>query len=93
MNSPRSPPRGNRSRSRASRTEWIDCLTEAHRNFAAAVLDGATPAVDAESGTRSVELANAIYLSSVEDRTVELPLERGAYLPVFEALVDGGVTI
>ena len=40
----------------------------AHRDFAGAVLDGRPPLVDGEEGTRSVELANAIYLSSLEDR-------------------------
>ena len=73
--------------------EWLDCMVDAHRDFAGAVLDGRSPVVDGESGTRAVELANAIYLSSVEDRVVELPLERGEYLPWYEALVAGNVTI
>ena len=54
---------------------------------------GTPPLVDGEAGTRSVELANAIYLSSVEDRAVTLPLERGAYTPVFDELVTGGLAI
>jgi predicted dehydrogenase len=74
-------------------SEWIDCLTASHRDFAAAVLDARAPLVDGEVGTRSVELANAIYLSSVEDRAVELPLERGEYTLVFDELVTGGLTI
>jgi predicted dehydrogenase len=74
-------------------SEWLDCLADAHRDFAAAVLDGHAPMVDAEAGTRAVELANAIYLSSFEDRAVELPLERGEYPALYEELVSGGVTI
>jgi predicted dehydrogenase len=74
-------------------SEWIDCLVDAHRDFAAAVLHDRAPVVDAVAGTRSVELANAIYLSSVEDRLVELPLERGEYTPWFEELATGNVTI
>jgi predicted dehydrogenase len=74
-------------------TEWIDCLVDAHRDFAGSVLDGRPPLVDAVAGTRSVELANAIYLSSVEDRLIELPLERGEYTPWFEELAAGNVTI
>jgi predicted dehydrogenase len=74
-------------------TEWMDCLVDAHRDFAAAVLDGRPPMVDGEAGTRSVELANAIYLSSIEDRVVELPLERGEYLPCFDELVAAGITL
>ena len=64
------------------RSEWLDCLVDAHRDFAGAVLDGRAPLVDGEEGTRAVELANAIYLSSLEDAVVELPLERGEYTSV-----------
>jgi predicted dehydrogenase len=74
-------------------SEWLDCLVEAHRDFAAAVLEGRPPSVDGEAGTRAVELANAMYLSSFEDRAVELPLERGEYPSLYEELVAGGVTI
>ena len=51
------------------------------------------PLVDCEEGTQAVELANAIYLSSVEGRVVELPLERGEYAPWYEELVAGSLTI
>ena len=51
------------------------------------------PLVDGEEGTRAVELANAVYLSSLEDRIVELPLERGEYTPWYEELVAGSLTI
>jgi predicted dehydrogenase len=74
-------------------SEWIDMLSDAHRDFAAAVMEGRPPLVDAEGGTLSVELANAIYLSSAEDRTVALPLERGEYLPLFEELAAGNYSI
>ena len=76
-----------------ARSEWLDCLVDAHRDFAGAVLDGRDPLVDCEEGTRAVELANAIYLSSVEGRVVELPLERGEYGPWYEELVAGSLTI
>ncbi len=76
-----------------ARSEWLDCLVDAHRDFAGAVLDGRAPLVDGEEGTRAVELANAIYLSSLEDRIVELPLERGEYTPWYEELVAGSLTI
>jgi predicted dehydrogenase len=78
---------------RRAPTEWIDCMVDAHRDFADAVFEGRAPLVDGEAGTGAVELANAIYLSSVEDRVVYLPLERGEYPPVFEELVTGGITI
>ena len=66
---------------------------DAHRDFAGAVLDRRAPMVDGAEGTRAVELANAIYLSSLEARVVELPLERGEYLPWYEELVAGSLTI
>jgi predicted dehydrogenase len=74
-------------------SEWLDMLVDAHRDFVAAVLDGREPQVGGVEGTRAVELANAIYWSALEDRTVELPLERGAYTPVFEALATGSASI
>ncbi len=72
-----------------ARSEWFDMLVDAHREFVAAVRDNRRPEVDGVSGTRSVELANAIYLSSVRGEEVELPLPEGAYPPVFEELASG----
>jgi predicted dehydrogenase len=60
-----------------------------HRDFAAAILDGARPRVDGETGTQAVELANAIYLSSLAGEPIELPLDRGQYPPLFEELALG----
>jgi predicted dehydrogenase len=74
-------------------TEWLDCLVDAHRDFARAVYEGRMPFVDGTEGTRAVELANAIYLSALEDRPVDLPLERGEYLPSYEQLASGSVSI
>ena len=48
-------------------------------NFAAAILEGKSPIAPAEEGLHSVELANAMLLSSFENRTVELPLDGRAY--------------
>jgi predicted dehydrogenase len=76
-----------------AQSEWLDCLVDAHRDFAGAVLDTRPPMVDGEEGTRAVELANAIYLSSLEQRAVELPLERGEYLEWYEELAAGDATI
>jgi predicted dehydrogenase len=72
-----------------SRSEWFDMLVAAHRDFAAAVHEGRSPSVDAAEGTKSVELANAFYLSSMTDAPVSLPLPEGAYRPVFEELATG----
>jgi predicted dehydrogenase len=71
------------------RSEEFDMFCDAHRDFAAAISEGRAPAIDAVSGTRSVELANAIYLSAIEDTPVELPVAPGEYRPVFDELVAG----
>jgi predicted dehydrogenase len=61
----------------------------AHREFADAVTSRREPTVDGTSGTRAVELANAVYLSVVEEAAVTLPLTPGLYPPVFEELASG----
>lgn len=49
------------------------------RNFADAILDGKPLIAPAEDGIHSVELANAILLSSWTDKPVELPLNAAVY--------------
>jgi predicted dehydrogenase len=61
----------------------------AHREFADAIAAGREPAVDGTSGTRAVEFANAVYLSTVTEQEVTLPLPPGAYASVFEELASG----
>jgi predicted dehydrogenase len=71
----------------------FDMFKNMHRDFAAAILDGTAPRVDGETGTQAVELANAIYLSSIAGEPVELPLDRGQYPPLFEELSLGDRSI
>lgn len=49
------------------------------RNFVAAILDGVEPVAPLEDGVRQVELANAMLLSSLRDRPVDLPLDAVAF--------------
>jgi predicted dehydrogenase len=49
------------------------------RNFAAAIRRGAPLVAPAAEGIRSVELANAILLSSWTERVVDLPLDAANY--------------
>jgi len=49
------------------------------RNFVEAVLDGAPLIAPAEEGIHSVELANAMLMSSLLDKTIALPLDSAAY--------------
>jgi UDP-N-acetyl-2-amino-2-deoxyglucuronate dehydrogenase len=50
-----------------------------HRDFFGAVAYGGTPRCDGTAGLMSLELANAIILSSFSGRAVTLPLDRAAY--------------
>jgi UDP-N-acetyl-2-amino-2-deoxyglucuronate dehydrogenase len=50
-----------------------------YRDLHAAILEGRRPRCDGREALMSLELANAIILSSHADRAVELPLDRAAY--------------
>jgi predicted dehydrogenase len=50
-----------------------------HADFAAAVREGREPRVPAREALWSLELANAIVLSTYEERAVPLPVDRDAY--------------
>jgi predicted dehydrogenase len=56
-------------------------------NFVEAILDGAPLRVPGAEGIHSVELANAMLLSSLEARTLELPMDAVAYEQRLAALV------
>jgi predicted dehydrogenase len=58
----------------------------AHRDFASAVRNGHRPRCDAEQARLSLELANAIILSSHSDRALRLPLDRSEYARLLERL-------
>ena len=49
------------------------------QNFIDAILDGKPLIAPAPEGIHSVELANAIVLSSEQNQTIELPLDAAAY--------------
>src|ERR1051326_4019252 len=52
---------------------------EVTQNFVDAILDGTPLIAPAAEGTTSVELANAILYSSLEGKTIDLPLDGEAY--------------
>jgi predicted dehydrogenase len=68
-------------------TEEIEITAKDHgpqhngilRNFADAILDGAPLIAPAADGIRSVELANAMLLSTWENKAVSLPLDGKRY--------------
>ena len=72
-----------------AKSEWFDMVAAAHREFAGAIAERRPSAIGGDEGTKSVELANAIYLSAWTGAAVDLPLAPGAYPPVYELLASG----
>lgn len=61
-----------------------------HRDLLAAIRTGGRPRCDGRDGLRSLELANAIVLSSQLERPVSLPLDRSAYASLLAERRAGG---
>lgn len=57
--------------------------------FIGAVLGDATPVVTGAEARWAVEIASGAMLSAVHGRTVDLPVDRGAYDALFDDLVAG----
>jgi predicted dehydrogenase len=57
-------------------------------NFAAAILEGIPLIAPAAEGIYSVELANAMLLSSLEERTLTLPLDSAAFKEVLQEKIN-----
>jgi predicted dehydrogenase len=58
-------------------------------DFSQALLEGRPPAVTGQEGRNSLELANAIVLSSRRGKVVELPLDRAEYDELLAELQAG----
>jgi len=58
-------------------------------NFVAAILEGAELIAPASEGIHSVELANAMIYSALEDVRVDLPLDSAVYAARLKALIAG----
>ena len=64
-----------------------------HQDLQAAIRDGRRPRGDGREGRMSLELANAIILSSHVERAISLPLDRAAYSALLTELRnDEGVS-
>ena len=60
-------------------------------SFIDAILNGGEPLVSGVSARPAVELINAIVLSAMRKKTVDLPVDRGEYDELFEALSSGSL--
>lgn len=58
------------------------------RNFVNAILEGEPLVCPASEGIKSVELANAFLLSSLRQKTIELPVNSAEYWDVLQRLVS-----
>ena len=58
------------------------------RNFVEAILEGKPLTAPAAEGLRSVELGNAMLLSTFENRTIELPLDSAVFEKALQAKID-----
>lgn len=76
-----------------SREETIECADrggheDIHRNFVDAVLDDEPLIAPAVEGIWSVELANAMIMSGLEGRKIELPMDRQEYDALLARLIE-----
>ena len=63
------------------------------KSFTDAILNGGEPLVNGVSALPTVELINAIVLSAMRKKTVDLPVDREEYDELFEALSSGSLQI
>jgi len=68
-------------------------LSVLFEGFVQAILDGGEPAVTGEIARQALELTNAIVLSAVRGKTVDLPMDRQEYDHLFRALCAGETQI
>ena len=62
-------------------------------SFIDAILNGGEPLVSGVSARPAVELINAIVLSALRKKTVDVPVDRGEYDELLEALGNGSLQI
>ena len=62
-------------------------------SFIDAILNGGEPLVNGVSALPTVELINAIVLSAMRKKTVDLPVDREEYDELFDALSSGNLQI
>ncbi len=69
--------------------EASTAFTTLMESFIAAIRNGGEPIVNADNARPTVELINAIILSGMTKRTVDLPLDSGEYDRLFDEMSDG----
>lgn len=74
-------------------TEQVETGSEGHhlvlhQNFIDAILDDTPLMSPGEEGLLSVELINAMIMSGIEDKPIELPMDRDAYETLLAKLIE-----
>ncbi|MEX2538307.1 MAG: Gfo/Idh/MocA family oxidoreductase [Actinomycetota bacterium] len=70
-----------------------ECVAACHRDFVDAVDSGREPLNNASEATKSVEVANAVYLSALTGEPVDLPLDTDRYQSAFKQLCAGELSL
>jgi predicted dehydrogenase len=73
--------------------EAFKLLVDSHRDFADAIASDRAPVNHGIEASHTIELVNAIYLSSVRGAAVELPLDLDAFDDVYDDLCSGRLSL
>lgn len=73
--------------------ESFNLIVDSHRDFADAVASDRAPINHGTEASQTIELVNAIYLSSVRGATVELPLDLDAFDDAYDKLCSGRLSL
>lgn len=72
---------------------YDECVAACERDFIDAIRSGRTPSIDPDEATRSVEVANAVYLSALTGESVDLPLDPSVYDEAFARMCAGDLAL
>jgi predicted dehydrogenase len=70
-----------------------ECVAGCHNDFIDAIANGREPLNNAAEATKSVEVANAVYLSALTGEAVDLPLDPHAYDVAFKRMCAGELAL
>jgi predicted dehydrogenase len=76
-----------------SDNEELGSLLRCHRDFVTALRSGDQPRNSPAAALQAIALANAVYLSAVGERPVELPIDADEYQACYEALCEGRASL
>jgi predicted dehydrogenase len=70
-----------------------ECVVACHADFIDAITAGRDPLNNAVEATKSVEVANAVYLSALTGEAVDLPLDAAGYDVAFKRMCAGELAL